>query len=634
MPAVSTSIRVSKDGQYILATGIYKPKVKCFDVNNLSLKFERCFDSEVITFEVLSDDYSKLVFLQCDRHIEFHAAHGKYYRLRIPRFGRDMQYHYPSCDLFVVGVSNEIYRLNLEKGQFLQSFVTEASAINKCAINPVHHALMIGTQEGKIEAWDPRMKNRVGVLDCGFHCAIQNSNLLTVPSITALKFQGSLTMGIGTATGHILLYDIRSNKPFMVKDHMYGLPIRNIEFHEKMDLIYSMDSSIVKIWEKETGKLYTSVESQSDFNDLCIVPKTGMFFIANEDSKIQSYYIPSLGPAPAWCSFLDNLTEELEELDYETIYDDYKFVTEKELEELGLSHLKGTNLLKAYMHGYFMDIRLYRKARDVSRPFAFEEYKKKRIRQKIEEECASRVQVQKLPKVNKELALKMLDTEKNDNPKKKKKTTENLLKDDRFKALFTNPDFQVDTNSEEYSLLKPVVSQLDKTRAKKLKKELAQTPILEDELENYKKEGNSDFEGSSSDSSSEDEKPWVKEVQKQYRLIKKKEKQEERENALRVNEHDPMSAESRLQFYEIKEGVDFRDSKATIKKRDKASLGDRLQEEESQKINITGSRGNKEMTFSLKEHKHNGRSKGNVNRHRKEYKHLLRPAGNIGKKKH
>lgn len=60
MPGVSTSIRVSKDGQYIIATGVYKPRVKCFDVNNLSQKFERCFDSEAITFEILSDDYSKV----------------------------------------------------------------------------------------------------------------------------------------------------------------------------------------------------------------------------------------------------------------------------------------------------------------------------------------------------------------------------------------------------------------------------------------------------------------------------------------------------------------------------------------------------------------------------------------------
>jgi ribosome biogenesis protein ENP2 len=60
MPGVSTTVRVSADGNFILATGIYKPRVRCYDVNNLSMKFERCFDSEVVTFEILSDDYSKV----------------------------------------------------------------------------------------------------------------------------------------------------------------------------------------------------------------------------------------------------------------------------------------------------------------------------------------------------------------------------------------------------------------------------------------------------------------------------------------------------------------------------------------------------------------------------------------------
>ena len=43
------------------------------------------------------------------------------------------------------------------------------------------------------------------------------------------------------------------------------------------------------------------------------------------------------------------------------VYDDYKFVGRSELERLGLSHLIGSNLLRAYMHGYFMDVRLYNK---------------------------------------------------------------------------------------------------------------------------------------------------------------------------------------------------------------------------------------------------------------------------------
>lgn len=118
-----------------------------------------------------------------------------------------------------------------------------------------------------------------------------------------------------------------------------------------------------------------------------------MLLLANETEKMQIYYIPSLGPAPHWCNFLDNITEELEELNYDIIYHDYKFVTEKELEELDLTHLKGTDLLRAYMHGYFMDIRLYRKIRNAMEPFDFDHYKKKKIREKIEEEAVSRVQV-------------------------------------------------------------------------------------------------------------------------------------------------------------------------------------------------------------------------------------------------
>ena len=40
------------------------------------------------------------------------------------------------------------------------------------------------------------------------------------------------------------------------------------------------------------GKLFTSIEAAADFNGFCLVPNTGMIFAANEDTKIQTYYIP------------------------------------------------------------------------------------------------------------------------------------------------------------------------------------------------------------------------------------------------------------------------------------------------------------------------------------------------------
>lgn len=75
------------------------------------------------------------------------------------------------------------------------------------------------------------------------------------------------------------------------------------------------------------------------------------------------------------------------------MYDDYKFLTRRELEELGLAHLIGSNLLRAYMHGFFIDMRLYHKAKSIAEPFAFEQYRKTKIREKIEQERENRVKL-------------------------------------------------------------------------------------------------------------------------------------------------------------------------------------------------------------------------------------------------
>ena len=53
--------------------------------------------------------------------------------------------------------------------------------------------------------------------------------------------------------------------------------------------------------------------------------------LANEGIQMTSYYVPQLGPAPRWCSFLDNITEELEDQTIRYVYEDYKFVERDEL---------------------------------------------------------------------------------------------------------------------------------------------------------------------------------------------------------------------------------------------------------------------------------------------------------------
>lgn len=61
------------------------------------------------------------------------------------------------------------------------------------------------------------------------------------------------------------------------------------------------------------------------------------------------FCMQSLGPAPKWCGFLDSLVEELQETKKETVYDDYRFATRNELEELGLSHLIGKIYVLFYL---------------------------------------------------------------------------------------------------------------------------------------------------------------------------------------------------------------------------------------------------------------------------------------------
>uniref|UniRef100_A0A8L0DLB2 Nucleolar protein 10 n=1 Tax=Oncorhynchus mykiss TaxID=8022 RepID=A0A8L0DLB2_ONCMY len=554
MPTVCTSIKVSRDGQFILAAGTYKPRIRCYDTYQLSLKFERCLDSDVVAFDILSDDYSKLVFLHCNRYVEFHSQHGHYYKTRIPKFGRDFAYHYPSCDLYFVG-----YAYGVIMSLFAISLTDREH--NVCDINPVHQLLASGTAEGKVECWDPRVRSRVGMLDCAL-------SMEGLPSVSALKFNGSLTMAVGTSTGQVLIYDLRSSRPLLVKDHYYGLPIKSVNFQDHLDLVLTADSKIIKIWNKDTGKVFSSIEPQTNIND-------------------------ALGPAPRWCSFLDNLTEELEESPESTVYDDYKFVTRKDLENLGLSHLVGSALLRAYMHGFFMDIRLYHKVKTMANPFAYEEYRKDKIRQKIEESRAQRVQIKKLPKVNKELALKLMeegDDEAELSARKKKgKALPSILSDERFQVMFENPDYQVEEQSEEFRLLNPIVSKVGQKRRKKLR-------LLAKQAEADQEEEEPEGRGSS-DESSDDDKSWVDEVREQRRLIYEEGRDRRRQERKQKQGQQP-------RFFQIKAGEEFRSfgDVARKQKLQKASLEERLKlEERSGTVNVADTAvGSKQLTFTLK----------------------------------
>ncbi len=139
------------------------------------------------------------------------------------------------------------------------------------------------------------------------------------------------------------------------------------------------DKKIIKIYDKDTGKLFTNIEPKTGLHDIELCGETGLIFVPQEQTKVGTYFLPGLGNAPKWCAFLENLTEEMEESKSSTVYEDFKFLTLNELQQLNATHLIGTPMLRAHMHGYFIEMRAYQKLLSVADPFAFEKYRKEII---------------------------------------------------------------------------------------------------------------------------------------------------------------------------------------------------------------------------------------------------------------
>ena len=91
-PTSCGRVKVSSDGETLLATGCYPPQMRAYELRELSMKFSRHFVAEVVQFQALSADWTKLVFLLADRSVEFHSQFGRHHVTRIPHHGRCIAY--------------------------------------------------------------------------------------------------------------------------------------------------------------------------------------------------------------------------------------------------------------------------------------------------------------------------------------------------------------------------------------------------------------------------------------------------------------------------------------------------------------------------------------------------------------
>ncbi|KAJ6234931.1 hypothetical protein M0813_28908 [Anaeramoeba flamelloides] len=547
-PVSCQRIKFTNDGQHLIASGVYLPQIKVWDLNELSMKFERHIDSEVIDFCCLTDDWSKIAFIERDRNIEFHSRGGMYYKIRTPKIARTLQYHYPSCDLFLAGSSSDIWRLNLEEGRFLNTIETNYDAINCLSFNPYHQLLVAGCEEGGVVCIDPRTKKQLSSLNIN-----KENESLDVTSIA--QHPNGLEIAIGDSNGKIHLYDLRSSKPKLVKDHQYENSIKQIKY-QNSERIFSCDKKLLKVWNSNTGETLANLETEQEINSFDIYKSTGLFCLATDDSRIKAYYAPSIGIAPNWCSFLDSLTEELEETDTTVIYDDYKFVTRQELSKLGLSHLIGTNLLKSYMHGYFIKVKLYSKAKSIAQPFLLEEMRQKQIKNTIDD--------QQRPRIEKKTTKNPLGVNKNvvSYQKTDQESLGKVMKDKRFERMWRDPKMKLHSGHEKFISKKPF--QLDK-------KTLPDFEELSDELDLFENidddddDEDEDYDDYSNDNddNNDDEGGYSSpgdEMERKNRMMKKKKKNYGKEKVI-VEEVDLEKEEQEMKEKEQKEKLRKREER-------------------------------------------------------------------------
>ena len=515
-PVSCECLRVSKDGNYLIASGIYPPRLKIFDLTQMSLKCERGFDSQIRKLEILSDDYKKIATLCDDRNIELHAQYGRHFKIRIPKYGRDLKYDPINCDLFAAGTGNEIYRLNLHKGQFLQSFETIAEGINALSYTQPLEMLGAACEGGICQLFDLRTKKNIFTFDD------------LGDDLSSISFSNDgMLMGIGNADGITKVFDIRNPKPLYNIKHSYHLPIKKIIFDENSKNIITVDKKLAKFCNYKTGKSFTNIEPKTEINDFELFQNSGMFFFGCESEKIEIFFVPQIGPAPKWASFLDNITEELEEAKTYSLYEDYKFVTQNELEEIGGKSLIGTKMLKPYMHGFFIDWRLYKKLKQLTEPFDYQKYLSDKREQKLEKYFGERIVMNRgiKPKVNS----KLLTATAEDKNKNTIDTT-----DERFKKLFSDKDYEIDFKSDKFKKKNKNIVINDQEEIEETNKKLKEIEVDEDEEKNQRKK--------KKNKEKEDEKIVNQEILRlNEKLLRKKKKRVEslhRNNFDKVNNED------------------------------------------------------------------------------------------------
>ena len=298
-PSVVKKIKESIDGHYLIAYGEYPPQIRCFDLYNLSLKFQRTINCEIKDFQIISTNWEKMIFLRSDNFLEFHSKSGYYYQIKLPDVSNSLFFDHLSRILYIFSINNQIFRFNIEEGKFISSIISTLNYYNTSSAKSfLSTFLALGNSKGIIELWDFRVnKKPINRID-GLLYLKKKKNEVSFLSFCE-KFNYKLYSGF--SSGDIILYDLRNSSPIISKKIGNDNPIKVIKNNQINNLILSADKDIIKLWDEKNGKTIVAINTKKNLHDLCQIKNSGFIFISTHDPQIDSKYIPVLGCRPTWC---------------------------------------------------------------------------------------------------------------------------------------------------------------------------------------------------------------------------------------------------------------------------------------------------------------------------------------------
>lgn len=284
-PVACNGLAVSPDGNTLLAVGTYKPSVKLFTFQNMSMKFERHCAEEPLKCFAIDESAEKFGLLRADRSIEFHTRNGLHETIKVPNLIRDALFNRFMAEVYICGDAGLLHVLDLEEGRFRESIQLECSGAYSVCFSSANGIMGVAADDSAIFI-DPRVKDvfkRVRLNNC---------------SINGIAISGNgMNYSISTVGGLIHEFDIRSDEP--IRDEKVNEKPKGLRYVGKYKLCASGND--LHIFDDKWNR--NEIKWKHKINTFEVLGS--VVFVGGETPSMESYHIDGLGPVSAW--FTDNI---------------------------------------------------------------------------------------------------------------------------------------------------------------------------------------------------------------------------------------------------------------------------------------------------------------------------------------